>query len=288
MKTSKEINIVLAGSGYLGKNIIKLAGNYNYKTIIEYSRTIKKSIDIMYIKKDFDKDDYHLDEITDNSSIIYMAPPRQDRDSDIRLQSFLHKLSGRKIYKITYISTSGVYGDHKDKLVDETARLNPITERAKRRLSAEKMIQEYSSRTFNDFIILRVPGIYGRDRLPISRIKNGEPILLDSESKKTNLIHVEDLARISWECLISEIKNEIFNVSDGNPITVTKFYKEICNVLNLQLPPQITMHEAKKCFSEKRLSFLRESRILDISKMERFFPNQIKYKNIKIGVKASL
>lgn len=280
--------IVLAGSGYLGACIAGLASNYTYKSILEYSRTGKTSSSIEHIRKDFDEETYHLDEITKSSSIIYMAPPRQDSNGDNRLQNFLSKLSDRKICKITYISTSGVYGDHNDRVVNEASELNPITARAKRRVSAEKMIREYSSTTSNNYIILRVPGIYGPDRLPISRIRNEEPVVLEKESKKTNLIHVEDLARISWECLNSDIKNEIFNVSDGCPITVTRFYREICSVINLKMPPQISMIEAQRCFSDKRLSFLKESRVLDISKMEKYFPNMIKYKNVRKGIKASL
>jgi len=286
--SDNQRKIVLAGSGYLGKSIIKLACNYNYGSIVEYSRTEKASANVEYIRKDFDEDAYHLDEITESSSIIYMAPPNQESHEDNRLKRFLKKLSGRKIGKITYISTSGVYGDHDDKVVDETTELKPITDRAKRRVSAENMIKAYSLKTSNDYIILRVPGIYGPDRLPINRINNQEPVILELESKKTNLIHVEDLARISWGCLNSNIKNEIFNVSDGCPITVTRFYKEICNVLNLKMPPQISMTEAQGCFSEKRLSFLNESRILDVSKMEKYFPNQIKYKKIRKGIEASL
>ena len=150
------------------------------------------------------------------------------------------------------------------------------------------MIKEYSSLTSNDYIILRVPGIYGPNRLPIERIKNNESVLKEEESKKTNLIHVEDLARISWRCLISNIKNQIFNVSDGCPITVTKFYKEVCNILNLKMPTQVSMIVAQKCFSEKRLSFLNESRILDTTKMKKYFPDLIEYENVRKGIKASL
>ncbi len=286
--TNDKLKIVLAGSGYLSSYIIKLAEQFEHQSITEYSRTAKNSKYAQYIYKDFDDNFCHLDEVTDDSSIIYMAPPKQDRDGDIRLGNFLEKLSKRKIHKLTYISTSGVYGNHNDGLVDETSELQPITERAKRRLAAENMIQEYSCATSNAFIILRVPGIYGPGRLPIDRIRKQEPILHESQSKKTNLIHVEDLARISWLCLTSNIKNEIFNVSDGSPITVTYFYKEICKIIGLKMPPEISMDEAYECFSEKRLSFLRESRILDISKMKKFFPGQIKYENITEGIKESL
>jgi len=286
--TIDKLKIILAGSGYLSNYIIKLAGQFEHQSITEYSRTEKNNKYTQYIHKDFDDNSCHLDEVTDSSSIIYMAPPRQDRDGDIRLGNFLEKLSKRKIHKITYISTSGVYGDYNGGLVDETSKLQPITERANRRLAAENMIQEYSSVSSNAYIILRVPGIYGPGRLPIDRIRKQEPILRESESKKTNLIHVEDLARISWLCLTSNIENEIFNVSDGSPITVTYFYKEICKIVGLKMPPEISMGEANECFSEKRLSFLKESRILDISKMRKFFPGQIKYENIIEGIKKSL
>ena len=286
--SGSQLNIILAGSGYLGKSIVNLANNYSHGSIIEYCRTLKSTDGVRYVRKDFDQETYHLSEINANSSIIYMAPPRQDQSGDVRLKRFLEKLGDRKIYKITYISTSGVYGDHNDKLVDEATIPNPITDRAKRRLDAERMIKEYSSLTSNDYIILRVPGIYGPNRLPIERIKNNESVLKEEESKKTNLIHVEDLARISWRCLISNIKNQIFNVSDGCPITVTKFYKEVCNILNLKMPTQVSMIVAQKCFSEKRLSFLKESRILDTTKMKKYFPDLIEYENVRKGIKASL
>ena len=128
--------IVLAGSGYLGACIVRLAGDY--KSILEYSRTHKTSSNIEHIHKDFDEENYHLDEITERSSIIYMAPPRQDSNGDNRLQNFLRKLSNRKIYKITYISTSGVYGDHNDRVVNETSELKPITARAKKKSGSRK------------------------------------------------------------------------------------------------------------------------------------------------------
>ena len=121
--SDNQRKIVLAGSGYLGKSIIKLACNYNYGSIVEYSRTEKASANVEYIRKDFDGNAYHLNEITENSSIIYMAPPNQESHEDNRLKRFLEKLSDRKISKITYISTSGVYGDHDDRVVDETTEL---------------------------------------------------------------------------------------------------------------------------------------------------------------------
>ena len=284
------MKVVLAGSGYLADSMISISSNYNFDKIIEYSRSKKDRVldNVRHYTKDFDDDNVNFNELKDKASIVYMAPPRQDRNTDTRLDNFLHKIKKLEIEKITYISTSGVYGDYDGNVVDETSPLKPITDRAKRRVSAEKSIIRFCEETKNKYIIFRVPGIYGPGRLPIDRILEGEPILRSSDAKVTNLIHVEDLARLTWNSLIDSVVNEIFNVSDGNPTTSTDYYLKICKVMNLKSPDQINIDEAKKVFTERRMSFLNESRILNIDKMNRYFDGQIKYKNLEDGIKASV
>ena len=41
-------------------------------------------------------------------------------------------------------------------------------------------------------------------------------------------------------------------------------------------------------YDEKRASFLKESRVLDVTKMKQLFPDCIKYKNLEDGIKESL
>ena len=253
------MKIVLAGSGYLADSMISISNNYNFDKIIEYSRSKKdRGLDnVRHYTRDFDDDNINFNEIKGKSSIVYMAPPRQDRQADTRLDNFLHKIKKLKIDKITYISTSGVYGDYGGNVVDETSLLKPITDRAKRRVSAEKSIISFCEKTKNKYIIFRVPGIYGPGRLPI-------------------------------DSLIDGVVNEIFNVSDGNPTTSTDYYLKICKVMNLKSPDQINIEEAKKVFTDKRMSFLNESRVLNIDKLNRYFEGQIKYKNLEDGIKASV
>jgi len=281
--------IILAGSGYLGDTIKKISNNYTFEKIIEFSRTKKVNAEnnIEHYQIDFDKE-LKISNFNDKTSIIYMAPPRQDVEGDVRLLNFTKSLGCKHIKKIVYISTSGVYGDHQGNVVSELTKCNPITARAKRRLIAEQIIKKYCEETKNEFVILRVPGIYGPKRLPIERIKAGEPIMEEKLAKPTNLIHVEDLARISWEVINSSVKNEIMNVSDGSPTTSTRYYMEVCKQLHLPLPKTIGLSEAQKIFSEKRMSFFMESRVLNVKKLNQLFPNVIKYKNLKEGIQSSI
>ena len=217
-----------------------------------------------------------------------MAPPNKDKDKDPRLENFLNNTKRLNIEKIIYISTSGVYGDCGGSYVTEEAELKPLTSRAKKRVIAEKMIMKYSTVNNTNYVILRVPGIYGLGRLPLSKIREREPLIIKDECKITNLINVEDLARVVWRVIKDNIKNEIINVSDGAPITSTEYYLKIYDELEIEYPPFINMKEAAKYYSKERLSFMSESRILDVSKMKRLFSDCIKYSNISDGIKRSL
>ena len=282
--------IILAGFGYLGKFIEQQADFNEKKVLYKLSRNPDKHCNGFgnHIEVDFDKEKFDITKIVGDSTIIYMAPPNKDKDGDPRLENFLNNIKKSNIERIVYISTSGVYGDCGGLSVTEDAELRPLTDRAKKRVIAEKMIMKYSAVCNTNYVILRVPGIYGLGRLPLNKVREREPLINKDECKITNLINVEDLARIVWRVIKDKIKNEIINVSDGTPITSTEYYLKIYDELEIEYPPFIKMKEAGKYYSEERMSFMSESRILDVTKMNRLFGDCIKYSNISDGIKRSL
>ena len=285
-----KCNLILTGSGYLSNAIIshhsELNSNYN---LVEISRTRKnRSVKIKSVQLDIDNIG-EVESFFDNSKIVYMAPPDNSSDKDIRSEKFIAAIKRFTVKKIIYISTSGVYGNCNGKIVSELQKVNPITERARRRVSAENQFIRYGVNNNVDVVILRVPGIYGKTRLPIRRIESREPLIKIEESRTTNLIHVEDLSRLTIKALNIDVKsNEIINVSDGTAIKTTKYYQLIYKALGKELPEYISYEEALKIYDDKRLSFLKESRILDVSKMHKLLPDCIKYKRVEDGIKASL
>tara|TARA_B100000686_G_scaffold355389_1_gene474401 strand:- start:5557 stop:6438 length:882 start_codon:yes stop_codon:yes gene_type:complete len=285
-------DIVLAGHGFLGsyiiKNILAMKKHYN---VVALSRSGGKSDCkthkyIKYIKVDFDKKEQIF--INKKSFVVYMAPPSKNNLSDERLDNFLTNINDSNVQKILYISTSGVYGNHNGMVVSEEIKPIPITDRAKRRMDAEKKIQQFSKLNKIPYVILRVPGIYGPGRLPIEKIMKKIPLIDITECPITNLINVKDLARLVMATINNNIKNEIINVSDGTPIKVTEYYLKICKAINFSALNYISLDDAKKVFDKERLSFLLESRSLDVSKMEKLLPNCIEFRNIELGIKDSL
>ena len=283
-----QTNLVLVGSGYLGESI--LAHLENCETIYdvyEVSRTLKKRDGtIKHLQVDIDRSVINLP-VGKNYKVIYMAPPSTTSLDDDRMSNFLYHNSKHNITQIVYVSTSGVYGDHDGNSVDELVVPNPITDRAIRRLSAEKQLVKFCNKKSISSIILRVPGIYGKGRLPLERIRNREKLISLEESRVTNLIHVNDLARVTLKALEIE-SNEIINVSDGNPIKTTQYYLHIYDALKQPWPDFITFDEALKKYSSKRLSFLNESRLLNVDKMNMLMPGCIKFQDIREGIRDSL
>ena len=166
-----------------------------------------------------------------------------------------------------YLSTTGVYGNRGGATVDESTEPRPESDRAARRLSAEQQLTQWCTARKSVAIILRIPGIYGPGRLGLERIREGMPILAEEDANPGNRIHVDDLAACCIAALSDEVPGGVYNVGDGDHRSSTWFTNEVARQANLPPPPTITRAEAEETFSPMRLSFLRESRVVDTTRI---------------------
>ena len=63
-------------------------------------------------------------------------------------------------------------------------------------------------------MVLRAPGIYAADRLPLERLRAGTPVLREADDVYTNHIHAEDLAACCLRALEEDAPAGIYNASD--------------------------------------------------------------------------
>lgn len=202
----------------------------------------------------------------DQADIYYFTPPPKSGTNDPRLVRFLNKLGGSP-RKVVLISTTGVYGDCHGNWIDETQPINPQTDRAKRRVAAENTLITWAKTYRKPYIILRVPGIYALDRLPLQRLEKRLPVVQSSEAAFTNRIHADDLSSICIEAMNSPLSAEIFNTTDGEPSTMVDYFNEIADYAELERPKQISLEEAKNSLSAGMLSYASESRRIGNSKL---------------------
>ncbi|MCF6337702.1 MAG: SDR family oxidoreductase [Gammaproteobacteria bacterium] len=222
---------------------------------------------------------------TTATTVFYLVPPPGEGENDPLIRHFLAAISTDSLpEKLVLLSTTAVYGDCQGEWINETYPVNPLTARGQRRLDAEQAVQEWSANTGVPVVILRVGGIYGPGRLPIERIKKGLPILHEAESPYTNRIHQDDLAQVCMAAAERGKPGEMYNVADGQPGTMSRYFKDIAQAYDLPMPPEISLEAAQQVMSAGMLSYLKESRRLDNSKMVRELGVVLQYANLATGL----
>jgi len=222
----------------------------------------------------------------DVSTLYYFAPPPPSGADDPRLRNCLDALKGLP-ERVVYISTSGVYGDCAGAWIDEECPLNPKSDRGKRRMAAEQVLEDWSQRTAVPVIILRVPGIYGPGRLPVERVRQGIPVLIPEESPYSNRIHADDLAAACFAAARRGQPGHAYNISDGHPTTMTDYFWSIADLYGLPRPPAISLAEARSVLTPAMLSFLEESKRLINRRMLNELKVSLKYPDLKSGLAHS-
>ena len=218
--------------------------------------------------------------------VFYLAPPPGGGLVDGRMRNFCAAVGGEKVpEKVVYMSTSGVYGDCGGARVTEETPVNPQTSRAQRRVDAETTLLEWGRANKVPVVILRVTGIYGPGRLPLARLQQGHPVLNEKESPPTNRIHADDLAAVCVAAAEKAADGDIFNVSDGQPGTMTGYFNAIADLLELPRPQQVSMEEANQLMNPMMLSYLKESRRMDNRKMIEQLGVVLQYPDLESGLK---
>ena len=288
MQESQFFEPIIVGCGFLGKYLAKLLvrAEQHPLCIVKSESSQSSLFSNGYQALTADLDDHLLGKnlpALAGSQIYYLAPPSNNDAEDHRIDNFLQQCKSSPPNRFVYISTSGVYGDCKGQIVTEESPLAPLSERAKRRVYAEASLISFCNQYQCEYIILRVGGIYGAERLPIHRLKD-ITVIDPSEAPSSNRIHVSDLAKICHIAMNADIKNEIFNVSDGHSTTMTDYYFQIADLANQARPISIPLSEAEDKLSPAMLSFIKESRQLSTVKLNKLLKIQLQFPTLKLGL----
>lgn len=283
--------LYIAGCGYTGKRVAvqAVASGYEVTAQVRNEDTAKvlAGNGIQTICAAVDQ----LDEIPflpcADSCLLYSIPPQGGGNIDLRLRNFLAALERDQQLpvRIVYLGASSVYGDTGGEVVDESAVTNPVSAMGKRRLDAELQLHAFAEKHHIPLVLLRIAAIYGPGRLPLMQISQGQPLLHEKEAKLSNRIHVDDLVQV---CLAAIKEGSgIYNISDGNPSSMTSYFNCCADALGLPRQPQIDLEEAKRIMPPLLFNYFVESRVLNNSKMIDGLKITLLYPDMQSGVKAS-
>lgn len=135
-------------------------------------------------------------------------------------------------------------------------------------------------------IVLRIPGIYGHDRLPLERLRAGLPRLAPGEDVYTNHIEIGDLARALERALYRGKPQRVIHAADGQDLKMGDYFDAVAEAAGLPHPPRLPAAEVRKAVSAAMWSFMQESRRLDNRRLRTELGVRLRYPSVRDALRV--
>ena len=269
------------GHGYVSKYLLKeiasngvicigVTDNYkNYKKeYIENMSILPRSMTKKSIKK--------------STHLLVTAPPYKNKCPI--LSKYKETIIKSNIRSILYVSSTGVYGDHKGKWVSENTALKEEKRTAnKNRIKAEESWLAFSKKNFLLINIVRLGGIYGPDRPKLNK-----EIYKDIIIKKDHYfsrINVLDISRLIVNILFNSNKNNYWNLVDDLPSTRKNFMERIIKLKKVKDYNFKNYEELKDEISDTRKKFWEANKKVSNKKVKKSFRYNFLFPSYLSGLK---
>jgi nucleoside-diphosphate-sugar epimerase len=235
--------LITGGAGYVGAVLTPYLLSKGHKiTIIDLmiygEEVLTKNLNLRVIKGDIRDTNLLEKELSNHEVVIHLACISNDPSFElnpklgksINLDAFtpLVEIAKKKLVKrFIYASTSSVYGIKKEKDVDETMSLEPLTDYSKYKVDCEVILKKYVSESFTPIVIrpATVCGYSPRQRLDVvvniltNLAYHKRSVSVFGGKQLRPNIHINDMAK-AYDILInapkSKVSGEIFNAGYEN------------------------------------------------------------------------
>ena len=207
--------------------------------------------------------------LADSDQVLSSVPP--SADGDPVLARYGEALAGKRL---TYLSSTGVYGDCGGAWVDESAPIG-----TGRRTARSDADAEWVARGAR---VLRLPGIYGPGRSALDRVREGAARRIDVPGQVFSRVHVDDI--VSGALAAFDAPPGAYNLSDDLPASQNTVIETACALLGVEPPPKLTLQQAQ--LSPQARAFYDENRRVANGKAKRVLGWTPRYPTYREGLAA--
>lgn len=247
--------LFLIGPGFSGHALARIWAGPVYGTV--RSETARQKLVGSKIKPVDVGDAETLAASANGAHLVISTPPTPDGCPAFEMIG----ADAVKAASVTYLSTTGVYGDLQGGWAMEWTTPNPQSERGRRRVAAERHWQATTAK----HRIVRLPGIYGPGRSALDRVRNGTARRIICEGQVFSRVHVDDIAR-GLLALIQTRSYGIFHLCDEEAAPPQDVIAYAANLLGQPVPPDIPFDSAD--LSEMARSFYSECKRVSNAKIK--------------------
>lgn len=150
--------------------------------------------------------------------------------------------AARTAQSVTYLSTTGVYGDLNGGWAFEWSPVAPTSPRAEARVIAER---QWLDATQGRARLVRLPGIYGPGRSPFDRLRDGTAQRIIKPGQVFSRIHVDDIAGGLHALLTRPSMTGVFHLCDDLAAPPQDVTAHAAQLIGVPVPPDISFAEAR-------------------------------------------
>ncbi|QUL37432.1 NAD-dependent epimerase/dehydratase family protein [Erythrobacter sp. JK5] len=181
------------------------------------------------------------------SHVLSSVPPDRESLSDPVLDRYGADIAGKRL---SYLSSTGVYGDQQGAWVDESSPTGTGRRNARSEADARWLAMEAQ--------LFRLPGIYGPGRSALDRVREGKARRIDLPGQVFSRVHVDDIASGVVAALQQDAPPGAYNLGDDLPASGNAVTEQACRLLGVDPPPLETLEDAN--LSDMALGFYMENR----------------------------
>lgn len=253
--------LLIFGHGYVAKHLAKRLHSDQIKVFITTRQSIDQQPDYATLINFYSQEVSDL--IKSSDFILSTAAPQT---TDPILQQ--HQLALKQFQGtwMGYLSSTGVYGDHEGRWVDENSETNPSHEMGMMRLNAEKAWLRLYHEHLIPLHIFRLTGIYGPGRNAVEAILNGRDYTIYKKNHFFSRIHVDDICQALMHSMRQPTPGEIFNVGDDHPEAANVVYQHAAKLLNREKLKELSLQNFKH--QSKLLNFYQDNKKVSCQKIK--------------------
>lgn len=273
--TDQSDRLFLVGPGFSATALARIWPGSVRGTV--RSEASRKALEKNQIQPVSISDETALQAAVQNANIVVSIPPTEAGcpGLDLLMEYVAEARS------VTYLSTTGVYGDLSGGWAMEWSEPNPESERAARRVNAEHAWKS----CFPALKIARLPGIYGPGRSAFDRLRAGRARRIVKKGQVFSRIHVDDIASGLRAMIDCDVQG-VFHICDEQAAPPQDVIAYAAELLGMQAPPEIDFDAAE--LSEMARSFYRECKRVSNAKLKAATGWRPSYPDYRIGLASIL
>jgi nucleoside-diphosphate-sugar epimerase len=247
--------LVTGASGFIGTRLVeRLVRRGDLVTVLTRSGEFPNS-QVKVVKGDLTYPDFVF---SDNAyDVVYHLAAVWPGEKDKKIQRRINYDGTVNLYSkvkdkakfLVYVSGLGVFGDPKEKTIDESSNPNPDTEYSRIRLEAQKYLEESCKQNGISFSIAYLGDVYGNGgwfkSMLIDRLEKGSFRIPGSGKYYRSFVHVDDAVSALVAIAEKNRTNQSFIVTDSKPAPFSDFVSFLCTRLGKKMPGTIPTVLAK-------------------------------------------